>query len=177
MRNFFIIILTVLIVISCGRTGQFQEVSAELAAEWEATTDLMISLAEKTAEEQARIAALKTGKQPKSVSIGRFRENYLARADQLKSKFTGYQSALDRLSEEVQNYIHFWEGKKQLIQELEQGLAAGKLPADAPNQIAELMKLTVEGKEKVNAWETEISQITGQCESINNQFLALTASE
>ena len=176
MRNLMILSLLALFTMSCSNVGKFSGAIESLGTDWDSATEMITGLAANISTEQNNLTGMLANMEIGDEIKNKLSEEALGQITQLTSQFTGQQTALSGVSQEVLGFISNWEEKGKMLTSLKEGLSAGKLSGDPQAQIDELTALVAEGKEKVGGWEGKVADISGQAKSISDQVAGILAA-
>lgn len=157
MRMLLVAGVLVLAFTSCLNVENYREPIEEVTTAWEHTTTMFSSFINSLQiaqqELQHQLAEMTV---PEALVLS---EESADRIAELQDDYQKEMENLSDLSQNVSNFISGWQEKSESLTGLKDGLASGRLEADAAEDITELQTTVSEAESALESWRGKLEDI------------------
>lgn len=172
-----ITILSVLYVFSsCSNAEKYAGQINELASKWDSTTSAITNFAGTVSSTQASWLNDVNQMQVSEEVMAGWSEDVKAKYNELLASINNNTSNLSKLSSEVDSFISEWTEKAQVLKELKDGLASGKLGDKVEEKISDLTSMVNTGTANLESWQSKFSEINSTIANTKQMFADLAVN-
>ena len=164
MKKLFFLLLPALIM-SCGGVEQHRASIEALATGWDAATAAVTELGNNIATDLSNYGKVASEVSFDEATTAKLTPEQITEWGNARQNFAESLQGYAPLRTEITEFSKVWSEQAVKVQELQDGLAGGKLEGDVAGKVAELNTLVTQANEKVTAWQAAYGDAKAKAES------------
>lgn len=171
----FLLAAIALTIMACNNVEQFRAPIEELVGNWESATTIVTDFANTLQTEQSNAAEMVAGMTiPEGVEL---EEETTQQVQQLQATAQTQLGSLQSLAQTVQSFVSQWTEKSSMVEELQAGLAEGKLEGDVMAKVNELKEMVGTAEGNVEDWRGQLETAKNGLQNAYVSFMELMPQE
>ena len=175
MKKVSPLLAAILLLIACGGgVSKYKSMVEELSSKWGETTTALTEFSNSLSKERAGLITLSNGLKVDDAILSKWDEATTVKYNNIKAIVQNNSNKLGALTDAVDDFVsNTWVEKAKVLQSLKDGLAAGKMPDGAADNIQLLTNLAAEANNKLAAWKEQFGQVksgVADAQNMLNQF-------
>ncbi len=175
MKQLFFFALPFLLF-SCKGAEQHKAAIEELAGQWDSTTQVVTNFAGTVSTDLTNYTQALAGTTLDEATAKKLKPEQLEAFGNAQKAVTDALGAYPAFQQTINDFVTTWTEKSAVLTELKDGLAAGKLPADATTKIADLQGMVTTAQDNLKNWQDSYGAIKGGVDSAMGQLTELMNS-
>ena len=176
MKNLFFFLLLPLLALSCKGVEQYRAGIEELSGKWDTTTKSLTDFSGMVSTDMSNYTKALAAMKLDEATTKKLKPEQVQSWEAAQKIATDALSQYVPLQKTISDYIKTWTEKTKDVNDLKEGLAAGKLEGDVTAKIAELNTMVSGGEENLKAWIASYATIkNGVARALTNVQKMMTS--
>ncbi|GIV30966.1 MAG: hypothetical protein KatS3mg029_0317 [Saprospiraceae bacterium] len=173
MKQVLAILSIATFVFACSNVGKYADQINELASKWDSTTTAITDFATQVMNTQSSWQSDLANMQVSPEAMASWNDEMKTKYNEVMALANANTNNLQNMVSEVDGFMNQWKEKSEVMKNLKEGLASGKLPQDVEQQIAELTNLANTASTNLQSWQTKFSELNAAIANAKQMYADL----